>query len=307
MKSDSLILSLFCFILISLSIQQVVHLKLNNSEIYGSYIVHPNGTALYMFEPDSYNKSTCYNSCIKFWPIYQYNSSENLTVDSGLNQSLIGHSERTDNTSIITYKGWPLYFYAGETNTNSSGTTLGQGVLGSGGYWWILSPSGNPNQIKKGFTESKPSNNTVEAISSTEYGKYISDFNGTSLYVFSLDVNFSVSTCYDNCATEWPPYLVDDPTKITNGTSTLRSLLNSKNRTDGKNQINYNGHPLYYYKNDNGSNATSGQGIEESGGVWNLISVEGEIIGEKEKEESFGEILKVRFFILVFIIYSLMV
>ena len=38
----------------------------------------------------------------------------------------------------VTYNGWPLYFYAGDT---APGDTNGQG---QGGVWYVVDPTGNP-------------------------------------------------------------------------------------------------------------------------------------------------------------------
>jgi predicted lipoprotein with Yx(FWY)xxD motif len=42
--------------------------------------------------------------------------------------------------------------------------------------------------------------------------------------------------------------------------------------------VTYNGHPLYTFADDTGSGDAAGQGMEDNGGTWNLISATGEPI-----------------------------
>jgi hypothetical protein len=51
----------------------------------------------------------------------------------------LGTLARSDGTKQVTYKGHPLYYYAGDPN---SGTTTGQGSNQFGAKWWLVAPSG---------------------------------------------------------------------------------------------------------------------------------------------------------------------
>lgn len=51
----------------------------------------------------------------------------------------LGSITRTDGTRQLTIDGLPLYTYAGDSKP---GSTAGQGVNGSGGLWWAVSPAG---------------------------------------------------------------------------------------------------------------------------------------------------------------------
>jgi hypothetical protein len=52
------------------------------------------------------------------------------TVGEGLQSSLVGTSPRTDGTTQVTYKGTPLYRFAGDAK---AGDTKGQGL---NKVWW---------------------------------------------------------------------------------------------------------------------------------------------------------------------------
>jgi predicted lipoprotein with Yx(FWY)xxD motif len=112
---------------------------------YGTYLSDGSGKSLYMFEPDKNGTSTCYGQCAKFWP--PLTSSSAAQAGSGLQQSMLGTTKRTDGTTQITYAGHPLYYFAEDT---SAGDTKGEGLNLSGGEWYLLSTKGTS-------IESKPS------------------------------------------------------------------------------------------------------------------------------------------------------
>jgi predicted lipoprotein with Yx(FWY)xxD motif len=104
----------------------------------------------------------------------------------------------------------------------------------------------------------------------SEYGDYLSDYNGKSLYIFKNDVKGSgASTCYDACIAAWPAYLVDSPTY----SAGLSGDFTVITRTDGKYQLAYNGWPLYYFAGDQKAGDTNGYGVGE---VWYLATYKAE-------------------------------
>jgi predicted lipoprotein with Yx(FWY)xxD motif len=56
------------------------------------------------------------------------------------------------------------------------------------------------------------------------------------------------------------------------------SLLGTITRDDGTMQVTYNGWPLYFFHEDAAAGDTNGQGIDEFGGLWWLVSPAGEAI-----------------------------
>jgi predicted lipoprotein with Yx(FWY)xxD motif len=55
----------------------------------------------------------------------------------------------------------------------------------------------------------------------------------------------------------------------------LASKLGTTERTDGKTEVSYNGHPLYYYVGDTKAGDTTGQGLDLLGAEWNVLSAAG--------------------------------
>ena len=120
---------------------------------------------------------------------------------------------------------------------------------------------------------------TINVSESTEFGPILVDGEGMSLYVFMADTqNSGTSTCGDDdgCATEWPP-LISQGSPVA-GEGVDATLLGTITRDDGSLQVTYNGWPLYLFEEDTAAGDTNGQGLEEFGGLWFLVSPEGEAI-----------------------------
>jgi predicted lipoprotein with Yx(FWY)xxD motif len=79
--------------------------------------------------------SACYGGCAKTWPALTVKGKP--TVGEGLQASLLGTTTRTDGTAQVTYKGMPLYRFAGDAKP---GDTKGQGL---NKVWWVVAPDGS--------------------------------------------------------------------------------------------------------------------------------------------------------------------
>jgi predicted lipoprotein with Yx(FWY)xxD motif len=56
------------------------------------------------------------------------------------------------------------------------------------------------------------------------------------------------------------------------------SLLGTTKRKDGKLEVTYGGHPLYYFVTDRKPGQTTGQGVNQFGAPWWVISPTGKEI-----------------------------
>ena len=113
----------------------------------------------------------------------------------------------------------------------------------------------------------------VEVATNDALGPYLVGADGMSLYLF-LNDSENMSACYDRCAENWPPLLVEG--ELGAGEGVDASLLGTTERTDGAVQATYNGWPLYYWVNDEAPGDITGQDVGE---VWYLLSPAGEQIG----------------------------
>ena len=128
------------------------------------------------------------------------------------------------------------------------------------------SPSESPASGGSGETE-------VEAEDSS-LGTILVDSKGNTLYVFLQDTG-DTSTCTGDCAASWPALIAKGEVKAGGGGDVDESLLGTSARDDGKMQVTYNGHPLYFFSGDQAPGDTNGQGI---GDVWFVVSPAGEPI-----------------------------
>jgi predicted lipoprotein with Yx(FWY)xxD motif len=96
--------------------------------------------------------------------------------------------------------------------------------------------------------------------------------DGKTLYLFEKDSS-NTSTCYDACAATWPPALTNGAPVAASGVDA--SKLSTTQRTDGKTQIVYNNHPLYFFRADVTSGSTLGQDVNAFGGSWYTVNTAG--------------------------------
>ena len=98
----------------------------------GDILVDGEGMTLYVFDNDTDENSTCYDDCEANWPPL----TEEVTAGEGVDESLLGTSERENGDTQVTYAGKPLYYFAGD---QAAGDTNGQAV---GDVWWVVGPDG---------------------------------------------------------------------------------------------------------------------------------------------------------------------
>ena len=116
---------------------------------------------------------------------------------------------------------------------------------------------------------------TIAVTSNSKLGPILVDGKGMTVYLFVADTGTS-STCYTSCATIWPPVLTDGAPLAGSGAD--KSLLGTTTRTDGKVEVTYAGHPLYYFVKDKAPGDTTGQGINGFGALWWVMSPAGAAI-----------------------------
>jgi predicted lipoprotein with Yx(FWY)xxD motif len=101
----------------------------------------------------------------------------------------------------------------------------------------------------------------------TTLGKYLIAYNGMTLYTFTKD-KVGTTTCYGQCAENWPPYIVEATSSLTNIQEGVTGKVGSVTRADGTLQVTYKGWPLYFFGNDKVSGDTKGQAINK---VWYVV------------------------------------
>ena len=122
-------------------------------------------------------------------------------------------------------------------------------------------------------------------VADSALGKILVDAQGKTLYLFEQDTG-TKSTCSGGCATAWPPLRAT--AKPTAGSGAQASLLATTARSDGKPQVTYNGHPLYYYQGDSNAGDTNGQAVDAFGAPWYVLSPSGDAITTAASNSSGG-------------------
>ena len=112
----------------------------------------------------------------------------------------------------------------------------------------------------------------VGVATNPKLGQILVDDKGMTLYLFVKDTGTS-STCYDQCAQFWPPLLTTGAPQATAGAN--QSLLGTTTRTDGKMEVTYAGHPLYYFVKDKAPGDITGQGVNGFGDLWWVLTPAG--------------------------------
>lgn len=98
----------------------------------GDILVDGAGMTLYVFDNDTDGTSTCTGDCVANWPPL----TGDVTAGDGVDDSLLGTTERDDGMAQITYADQPLYYFAGD---QAPGDVNGQAV---GGIWWVIGVDG---------------------------------------------------------------------------------------------------------------------------------------------------------------------
>ena len=112
-------------------------------------------------------------------------------------------------------------------------------------------------------------------VAKSKLGSILVDSRGMTLYDFPPD-KAGKSTCYGACAALWPPLLTK--TMPTAGLGVHAALLGTTKRKDGKLEVTYNGHPLYFFVSDRKPGQTTGQGVNQFGAPWWVLSPAGKEI-----------------------------
>ena len=113
------------------------------------------------------------------------------------------------------------------------------------------------------------------AVAKSQLGRILVDSRGITLYDFVQDRG-RASTCYGACAALWPPLTTKG--KPVAGRGIRASLLGTTKRKDGKLEVTYKGHPLYYFVRDSKPGQTTGQGLNQFGAPWWVLSPAGKEI-----------------------------
>jgi predicted lipoprotein with Yx(FWY)xxD motif len=140
---------------------------------------------------------------------------------------------------------------------SSAGGSLSGGLYGSGASASAPTHHSGPARV---------------SAANTSLGRIVVDNTGRTLYLFEKDTN-GRSACYGPCATYWPPLLTNGKPLAQTGVN--QQLVGTTRRQDGSEQVTYAGHPLYLFLLDRKPGQTNGEGSQDFGAGWNVLSQAG--------------------------------
>lgn len=240
--------------------------QLRTDATFGKVLTNADGFTLYFFAPDAKGTANCLGGCAEAWPAF---FSEDLSLDAGLDASDFGIITRSDGQSQNTYKGWPLYTFANDTQ---AGDINGDG---NGGVWFVGKPDYSIMLVRAQLVGRSSTGTEANLTSAFEPGDeetfYLTDDRGNTLYHFSNDENanntFTAPDFSNNGA--WPIY----HTEIENVVSALNTSGFGVIDVFGRSQTTYKGWPLYTFGGDENRGDNYGVGFPQAG-VWPILNTD---------------------------------
>lgn len=121
-------------------------------------------------------------------------------------------------------------------------------------------------------TSSSAAEGTRIVVDDSDFGPMLFDATGQAIYLFDVETT-SEPRCYDDCAVAWPPVFTDGDPVAADGVDA--SLLGTTERSDGRLQVTYNDHPLYFYAHE-GKHEVLCHDIFLNGGDWYVVQPDGD-------------------------------
>jgi predicted lipoprotein with Yx(FWY)xxD motif len=131
---------------------------------------------------------------------------------------------------------------------------------------------GGGDQATAASGQPADASHTISVSDNGGLGKVLVDSRGRTVYLFEKDTR-PRSTCSGACAFDWPP--VTTSGRPTAGSGLMASKVGTTRRSDGTEQVTYDGHPLYLYVGDQKAGDTNGQGVNAFGALWYALSPSG--------------------------------
>ena len=214
------------------------------------------------------------------WPAFTTDAAP--VAGPGVNRLLLGSVYRADLGAFqVTYAGHPLYLFDPGPNSFFGANFFepAQPLPPEQTAWYLVSPQGTPATGPATLETEAPQPGTT--YSSNELASELLPAVGglaVSVYTFSGDSHFS--HCYGACARDFIPVNTVGPPTL--GPGVNPDAVGVVWRADGTEQVTYDGHPLYFYSQEqplvdsSGPILTgttgNGAGVNAFGGTFNLIS-----------------------------------
>jgi predicted lipoprotein with Yx(FWY)xxD motif len=218
---------------------------LKTNATLGSYLTDKDNRTLYFFSNDANGENNCPGGCETNWPVFNVDGLDASDLGEGLSIDDFGTVTTATAKKQLTYKGWPLYYFAPGGVAEAAGQTTGEGV---GGIWFVAKPDYTimlANWQLVGSDDKKYKSDYTEGEGKTIY---FTDAKGLTLYSFKNDTKNTNKFTKEDWSNNpvWPIYEQD---KVVVPSVLDKSLFTSTT-VFGKKQLTYKGWPLYYFGQD---------------------------------------------------------
>jgi predicted lipoprotein with Yx(FWY)xxD motif len=246
--------------------------QLKTDSRFGTIITDGNGVSLYFFVPDANGIPSCTGACSTSWPTAYIPSP---VVGDGLLASDFSSTKRPDGSMQSTYKGWPLYKFAGDVSSGGGayGGPVTNTVSGDGieGIWFVAKPDYTVMLAETQLVGNDGVSYDSLYVAATGNTFYITDDHGVTLYSFSHDKSGQNTFTLSDFSNDSFFPIVQLPA--------IQSVPSALNKSDfalitvfGKTQLTYKGWPVYRFGQD-GNQRGSTKGISvPTPGIWPVMN-----------------------------------
>ncbi len=221
--------------------------------------------SLYLLTSEKGSHVRCSGACLVHWPpVLVKNSVTSVAVSSGV-KGMVGFVHRTSTEKQVTFNGFPLYWFAGDS---APGQDHGVGIAAFGGTWRLVNASAMTSAQSPAVSMPSP---LLSSGSVAGFPHALVTAAGRTLYLLSNEKGGHVH-CSGSCLTYWPPLLVADSLSHVTVASGVRGVVGFVPRAGGMKQVTLNGFPVYTYAGDSASGMANGEGVKGLGGVWYVVN-----------------------------------
>jgi predicted lipoprotein with Yx(FWY)xxD motif len=154
----------------------------------------------------------------------------------------------------------------------STGLAASATLLVVTGFGASGSSAHSPAHAARSVPRSRAGASSALGVRRTSLGRTLVDARGRTLYLFEAD-RPNLSNCSSACLTVWPALTAPGKPRARGGA--VGSKIGTIPAHGGKRQVTYAGHPLYYYIGDRKPGDVNGQGLNQFGAEWYVLSPAG--------------------------------
>lgn len=240
--------------------------KLKTSPTLGEYLADKDDRTLYFFSNDADGKNNCTGGCEGAWPVFSGEAPKQGKLGKGLSEADFGVITTSGGKKQITYKGWPLYYFAPKTVAEPANSITGDGA---GNVWYVAKPNYTVMLVNNQLTGNDGKKYKSDYTEGEGKTAYLTDAKGRALYTFIKDkADKNNFTKEGEESKAWIIYEADEiviPSKLEKSSFGTIDVF-------GKKQLTYKGWPLYYFGQDEGV-AGSNKGVSvPKPGIWPIAA-----------------------------------